>query len=71
MSELHGIADKFEREVDILLDQLEPLCGPGEPEDAIITIARVELALAQAKRVRSHSTLVVRSLAALRDQLQP
>lgn len=34
-------------------------------------LARVEIALAEAKRVRRESTLMVKTLAALRDELQP
>lgn len=57
-------ADKFERESDILLDILETL-------DFKLSKQGIEIALGQAKRVRSASTVLVRELARQRDKLQP
>lgn len=63
MDELHRSADKLFTEVDHLDRILE---GDELDQD------RIELALSVAKRVRRDSTLLVRLLAALRDQqLQP
>jgi hypothetical protein len=55
-------ADKFEREVDILWITLEQGIDSHEAAD---------LAVAQAKRVRTASTVLVRELARKRDKLQP
>lgn len=66
-------ADKFERESDILLDSLEALENiPGglRLSDRERHRDGVELALAQAKRVRTASTVLVRELAQQRDELQ-
>lgn len=42
----------------------------SEPTINNPTLARVEIALAGAKRVRNEASLVVRTLAGLRDELQ-
>lgn len=63
--ELHRTADKFDEEATILLDLIDGI------EEGSPSIERVELALAEAKRVRRESTVLVRQLAELRDQLQP
>lgn len=64
---LHGEverqADKLDREIEILEIMLAA-------EDKL-TLDQVKLGLRQAKRVRDESTLLVRSLAKLRDDLQP
>jgi len=60
MEDLHRLADKFFTEVDHL-DRL--LQGDELPEDD-----KLLLALTVAKNVRRQSTLVVKELAALRDQ---
>lgn len=58
-------ADRFDREVDILQQQIDRLATPGRPsEDQAV------LAVSQAKRVRRESNLLVRNLAILRDYLQ-
>ncbi len=62
MDQLHDALDKLFTEVD----HLERLTDEDEvPEE------NVPLALSVAKRVRRESTMVVRHLAAARDQLQP
>lgn len=67
MDELQRDAHKFEREADHLVGQLDHLFfDTDDPHDTA-----VQLALVQAKRVRTISNLLVRHLAALRDQLQP
>lgn len=64
MSELHDAVDKLFTEVDHL-DRLLP--DDAAPDEQI-----TPLALAVAKRVRNAATLVVRQLAAHRDNpLQP
>jgi hypothetical protein len=64
---LHGEvevqADKLDREYEILDIMLSA-------EDRL-SAEQVQLAVRQAKRVRAESTLLVRSLARLRDDLQP
>lgn len=62
MDELHEVLDKFFTEVD----HLDNILDHDDPDEV-----RVALALSVAKRVRTDSTLVVRALARLRDQLQP
>lgn len=64
MAELHPAeqaADKLDEEYDILERMGPPSSDP----------AHVSLLLQQAKRVRRESTLLVRALAQLRDNLQP
>lgn len=56
-------ADKLNREYEML----EMMLG----DDHQFSENQVQLALAQAKRVRNESTFLVRSLARLRDDLQP
>jgi hypothetical protein len=65
MDELHRTADKFERAADRLV-QVTDQIDPDEPD-----LNAVNIALAEAKRVRRESTLLVRALGALRDKLQP
>jgi hypothetical protein len=62
MSELHRVADKFFDEVD-LLDQMV--------SSADESVEHAEISLSQAKRVRRDCNMVVKSLAQLRDDLQP
>lgn len=62
MEDLHRAADKVFTEVDHLERALD--CDDLDAQ-------RVALALAAAKRVRRDATLLVRQLAAHRDQLQP
>lgn len=64
MDELHENADKLMTD----LDHLERVfnCDPDQ-----FDYDRTELALHITKRVRRESTLLVRQLAAHRDQLQP
>jgi hypothetical protein len=62
MDGLHADCDKFFSEVD----HLDRILDSDDLDQS-----RIELALSQAKRVRRESNLVVRSLAKLRDQLQP
>lgn len=61
MDQLHRSADKLFTEIDHL-EAVLPEEGTGQD---------VELALSVAKRVRRESTILVRLLASLRDQLQP
>ncbi len=61
MYQLHDSLDKLFTEVD----HLDRVTGTDE-----WSVDRAELALSVAKRVRRDSTLVVRHLASLRDQLQ-
>lgn len=63
--ELIAARSKFEKEADILIRMLERL-PENDPDPIAIT-----LALQQAKRGRTASTVLVRALAAYRDQLQP
>lgn len=56
-------ADKLDREYEILEMMLSA--------EEVSTAEQVSLAVRQAKRVRAESTLLVRSLAKLRDDLQP
>ena len=63
MNELHRATDKFEeanRRLETVLGRIDP----NNPDE-------VGLALAEAKRVRRESNILVRALARLRDQLQP
>lgn len=62
MDQLHRSADKLFTDID----HLDRLLDPEE-----LDAERVDLALSVAKRVRRESTLLVRLLASLRDQLQP
>lgn len=62
MDQLHDTLDKLFTEVD----HLERVMDCDELDDRA-----AKLALSVAKRVRRDSTLLVRQLAALRDQLQP
>lgn len=65
MDELHDAVDKLTTETDhlaVLTEWDEAEMPPSE---------QVRIALSVAKRVRRESNLVVRRLAALRDQLQP
>lgn len=64
MDEVHRIADNLSRELDIL-EMMEWSHGERPSQE------QVKLALVQAKRVKRQSTLLVRALAALRDNLQP
>lgn len=65
MDQLHETLDKLFTEADYLSNLTEWDEGDTpEPE-------QVRIALSVAKRVRRESTLVVRLLASLRDQLQP
>lgn len=61
MDELHRALDKFDRESDFLIRQLERV-DAEHPDPAAI-----EVALSQAKRVRRDSAWLVRLLAQLRD----
>jgi len=61
--EVERQADKLEREIEILDIMLSA--------EEKLTLDQVKLGLRQAKRVRDESTLLVRSLAKLRDDLQP
>lgn len=61
MDQLHGAADKLFTEID----HLDRILEDFDPDDE----DQVRLALSMAKHVRQHSTLLVRALAALRDQL--
>lgn len=63
MDQLHRATDKLFTEIDHLDDVL------GDAER--LSEEQIVLALSVAKRVRRESTLVVRLLASLRDQLQP
>jgi hypothetical protein len=65
MDELHQTLDKFER-ASGRLKQVAARIDPDEPDPH-----RVDIALAEAKRVRREANLVTRALARLRDQLQP
>jgi len=58
-------ADKFERTADRLSQVLRQI-DPDDPDPNA-----VNLAIAEAKRVRRASTLLVKTLAAIRDKLQP
>lgn len=62
MDELHESLDKLFAEVEHL-DRISTLVESGA------TDVNLQLALAQAKRVRRGSNLVVRALARIRDQL--
>jgi hypothetical protein len=66
MDELHHHLDKFARTADHLTQIAERI----EPDDPNVQ-HQISLALAEAKRVRRESNLLVRALARLRDQLQP
>ena len=63
MDQLHATCDKLFTEVDHLDRVL------GDADD--LSEAQIILALSVAKRVRRDSTILVRLLASLRDQLQP
>jgi hypothetical protein len=63
MDELHDSIDK-------LFTELDHLARVVEREEAFDP-ENVDLALALAKRVRSRSTILIRSLAKVRDELQP
>lgn len=65
MDEVHRATDSFERTADHLATAVAQI-DPADPDPDAINIA-----LAQAKRVRRESNVVVRALARLRDQLQP
>lgn len=66
MDEVHRAADNLFTEVD----HLERILGRwDDPDD--LTYEAIRLALSVAKRVRDDSTLLVRALARLRDQVQP
>lgn len=65
MDELHRTSDKFEKAAGRLA-QAATQIDPDEPD-----LNAVNIALAEAKRVRRESTLLTRALARLRDQLQP
>jgi|GraSoiStandDraft_24_1057298.scaffolds.fasta_scaffold5496500_1 hypothetical protein len=56
---------KFEKAADHLIQVMERL-DPDDPDPYA-----VQLALAEAKRVRRESTLLTRVLAKMRDELQP
>ena len=60
--DLQRAAQKVTREMQILTEML----GRGSMDDG-----HIELALAEAKRVRRDVTVLVRELARTRDQLQP
>jgi hypothetical protein len=62
MHQLHALSDKLFTE----MDHLERLLNRDELDED-----EISLALSVAKRVRRDSTLLVRHLASLRDQLQP
>lgn len=63
MDELHRTTDKFERAASHLTAVARAI-DPDEPDPNAVSIA-----LAEAKRVRRESNLLVRVLAALRDEL--
>lgn len=64
--ELHrNEADKFERTADRLSQVLRQI-DPDDPDPNA-----VNLAIAEAKRVRRASTILVKTLAVIRDKLQP
>ena len=65
MDELHGAADKLLAEADHLDRMLAKIEDNPEDEDAVM------LALSAAKRVRRESSILVKCLAILRDDLQP
>lgn len=65
MHELHRATDKFERAADHLVRVTKKIEVTNPDPNA------VNIALAEAKRVRRESTLIARALARLRDQLQP
>jgi hypothetical protein len=65
MDQLHETLDKLLTESD----HLRVLTEWDEGEEPVL--AQVRIALSVAKRVRRESNLVVRQLAALRDELQP
>lgn len=58
MEELHRLADKLFTEIDHLDAALDS-------DD--LTLSRIQLALAAAKRARREATLLVRLLASIRD----
>lgn len=62
MESLYREADKLFTDVD----HLDSLLSTDD-----LSEERVELALATAKRVRRQSTILVRTIARIRDQLQP
>lgn len=62
MDQLHRSADKLASEANLLSRTLR---SDTSDEDV------VAVALASAKRVRRESTIIVKLLASLRDQLQP
>jgi hypothetical protein len=67
--ELQEALHKFERENAHMLRVFDEASAAY---DAVApTLYQVELALAQAKRVRAASTVLVRALATERDKLQP
>lgn len=65
MDELHRNADKFERAASHLVTATRQIDADDPDPNA------VNIALAEAKRVRRESTLLTRALARLRDTLQP
>jgi prefoldin subunit 5 len=65
LDEVHAQAARFEREVDLLGIQIDRLDGDRPSPE------QVALAVSEAKRVRRESNLLVRTLARLRDNLQP
>jgi hypothetical protein len=62
MKQLHRSADKLSTDTTHLSHLIDPLGDDPSPE-------QIELALSVAKRVRRESTILVRLLASLRDQL--
>ncbi len=69
MDELQQALHKFEREHAHMLRIFDEAWDAYVP--AATALSRAEMALAQAKRVRAASTIMVRAIARHRDQLQP